>query len=411
MIWNGYDVTLYVGQLHLITFYRTENCFLMCALVFLGSFCVPYTNSLIKFYFITIIINAKYMGTTRHFSLVTTTPSQSIGLVYWVCVVLVLSLICVPFVDTRGEVIERFSNKHNLCILNDGTHTYLKPQAHHANKPTSAIDSQFPHQDLLWEVCGRCCRIPMEVTIILYWLRSYHQWQRYNQAVILPIGFFQGQLGTVSWCVYGKESISEDILEEADPLHSFVGRITKAANDCIPRATTIPKKSNPWFDEECQEALKARRALDERVEHSREFNEYREAKGSHDEVYTDGSKMNEKVGAAAVINLHCQNGETTCRQLSKRLPDNSTIFAVEATGISLALNYYQHMDPVHHDVVVYSDSMSCLQAIEGEDTKNPFICHIMNLLWSLSDKGTCVRLCWVPSHCGIDGNEKSGPTS
>ena len=132
------------------------------------------------------------------------------------------------------------------------------------------------------------------------------------------------------------------------------------------------------------------------------FNEYREAQGSHDEVYTDGSKMNEKVGAAAVINRHFQNGETTCRQLSKRLPDNSTIFAAEATAISLALNYYQHMDPV----VVYSDSMSRLQAIEGEDTENPFICHIMNLLWSLSDKGTCVRFCWVPSHCGIDGKER-----
>ena len=32
------------------------------------------------------------------------------------------------------------------------------------------------------------------------------------------------------------------------------------------------------------------------------FNEYHEAQGSHDEVYTDGSKMNERVGAAAVIN-------------------------------------------------------------------------------------------------------------
>ena len=136
------------------------------------------------------------------------------------------------------------------------------------------------------------------------------------------------------------------------------------------------------------------------------FNEYHEAQGSHDEVCTDGSKMNEKVGAAAVINRHFQNGETTSRQLSKRLPDNSTIFAAEATAISLALNYYQHMDPVHHDVIVYSDSMSCLQAIEGEDTENPFICHIMNLLWSLSDKGTRVRFCWVPSHCGIDGNER-----
>ena len=67
---------------------------------------------------------------------------------------------------------------------------------------------------------------------------------------------------------------------------------------------------------------------------------------------------------------------------------------------------FKHMGPVHHDVIVYPDSMSCLQAIEGEDTENPFICHIMNLLWSLSDKGTRVRFCWVPSHCGIDGNER-----
>ena len=118
------------------------------------------------------------------------------------------------------------------------------------------------------------------------------------------------------------------------------------------------------------------------------FNEFHEAQGSHDEVYTDGSKMNERVGAAEAINRLFQNGETTCRQLSKRLPVNSSIFAAEATAISLALNHYRHMGPVHHDVVVYSDSMSCLQAIEGEDTENPFICHIMNLLWSLSDKGT-----------------------
>ena len=92
-------------------------------------------------------------------------------------------------------------------------------------------------------------------------------------------------------------------------------------------------------------------------------------------------------------------------QLSKRLPNNSTIFAAEATAITLALDYYLYMDPVQHDVVVNSTSMSCLQVIESEDTKNPLICHIMNLLWALSDKGTHVCFCWVPSHCGIEGNE------
>ena len=133
------------------------------------------------------------------------------------------------------------------------------------------------------------------------------------------------------------------------------------------------------------------------------FREYRDAQGPHDEVYTDGSKIDKRVGAAAIINHHFQNGETTCRQLSKRLPNYSTIFAAEATAIILALNYYLHMDPVQHDVIIYS--MSCLQAIEGEDTGNPLICHIMNLLWALSDKGTSVRFCWVPTHCGIEGNE------
>ena len=89
----------------------------------------------------------------------------------------------------------------------------------------------------------------------------------------------------------------------------------------------------------------------------------------------------------------------------KRLPDNSTIFAAEGTAIQMALEYYSAMPAVQHDVVIFSDSMSCLQAIDGEDTEHPLICHVMNLLWRLHDKGTHVRFCWVPSHRGIDGNE------
>ena len=107
-----------------------------------------------------------------------------------------------------------------------------------------------------------------------------------------------------------------------------------------------------------------------------------------------------------VINRHSQNGETTCHQLSKRLPDHNTMFTDYVTAITLALDYYQHMGQVHHDLVVYSDSMFCLQAIKSEDTDNHFIYHIMNLLQSLTDKGTRVHFCWILSHCGIEGNER-----
>ena len=123
--------------------------------------------------------------------------------------------------------------------------------------------------------------------------------------------------------------------------------------------------------------------------------------GSHDEVYTGGSKNIR----AAVINHHLQNDETTSHQLSKRQPDNSTFFAAEATAISLALNYYRYMGHLHHNVVVYTDSM-CLQTIEVDGTENLFICHIMNLPWLLNDNVTHVRFCSIPSHCGIEGNER-----
>ena len=76
----------------------------------------------------------------------------------------------------------------------------------------------------------------------------------------------------------------------------------------------------------------------------------------------------------------------------------------EFNVVKLVLHF--SVTALHPDIVVYSDSMSCLQAIEGEDTENPFICHIMNLLWLLSDRVTRGRFCWIPSHCGIGGNER-----
>ena len=60
------------------------------------------------------------------------------------------------------------------------------------------------------------------------------------------------------------------------------------------------------------------------------FNYFREAQGSHDEVYTDGSKMNEKVGAAAVINSSTLTQCPVCRQLRVKTP-RTLSFAISWT--------------------------------------------------------------------------------
>ena len=95
-----------------------------------------------------------------------------------------------------------------------------------------------------------------------------------------------------------------------------------------------------------------------REEARAKFHEYHNALGPYD-VYTDGSKINERVGAAAVINRHFQNGETTCHQLSKILQNNSTIFAAEATAITLALDYFffpQNFFSHHSYIHIHFDS-------------------------------------------------------
>ena len=173
-------------------------------------------------------------------------------------------------VDTRGEVIERFTDKHNLCILNDGTHTYLKPQAQHVTNPTSAIDLTISTPELalrsVWEV-----------------LPDTHGSDHYPilTSILPSVAEIQPSCDS-SHLVFSRadlekfhdlclEKITEDILGEADPLNSFIKHIAQARNESIPRATTIPKKSNPWFDEECREALKARHTLDKRARQSREI--------------------------------------------------------------------------------------------------------------------------------------------
>ena len=133
------------------------------------------------------------------------------------------------------------------------------------------------------------------------------------------------------------------------------------------------------------------------------FNEFREAKGSHDEVYTDGSKMNESGGSCGHQppfpkwwdNLSPTVQKTSAPSLQLRLQPSVWHWTITNTWAQSITMWWSTLT-----------QCSCLQAIEGEDTENLLICHIMNLLWSLSDKGTRVRFCWAPSHCGNNGNEK-----
>lgn len=114
----------------------------------------------------------------------------------------------------------------------------------------------------------------------------------------------------------------------------------------------------------------------------------------HQAIFTDGSKDGVRTAAAAVILPHT---------LMQRLPDGSSIYSAELRAILLAIT---HIATCRHPdkYIIYSDSLSALQAIAGASTNNPLTAEILIQLHSLATLSSII-FCWVPSHVGIAGNE------
>ena len=112
------------------------------------------------------------------------------------------------------------------------------------------------------------------------------------------------------------------------------------------------------------------------------------------EVYTDGSKDGNRVGFAAYTPYGIRKGA---------LHGRSSIFTAEAHALLSALEW---MSASRLKVyIIFSDSKSCLQAINQYDPRNPVIQEIRQLISQLTQSEKEVVLCWLPSHIGIDGNE------
>jgi len=87
----------------------------------------------------------------------------------------------------------------------------------------------------------------------------------------------------------------------------------------------------------------------------------------------------------------------------QRLPNKSSVYSAELTAICLALEYIVQYCNSHF--VIFSDSLSSLQALQTRDFKNPLLCKVMQYYMDASQDGNDISFCWVPSHVGIWGNE------
>ena len=123
------------------------------------------------------------------------------------------------------------------------------------------------------------------------------------------------------------------------------------------------------------------------------FLEIKEKYHNYQHIYTDGSKTDDAVSAAAVTANRC---------LKEAHNKDSSIYSAELRAIELALNHISNSR--HNNFVVFSDSKSSLQALQNLWSNHPLVCRVLNLHSLLCRLNKNIVFCWLPSHVGIRGN-------
>lgn len=118
--------------------------------------------------------------------------------------------------------------------------------------------------------------------------------------------------------------------------------------------------------------------------------------------FTDASKLTNSGCTGAAV--YYQNSKIV---LQFKCPAQSSVFTGECVAILEACLFIEA-----HSInfgVIFTDSLSCLQALEQNPFKSklhsPILLQIKKSLLSCAENHKTVNLVWIPSHCGIIGNE------
>ena len=120
-------------------------------------------------------------------------------------------------------------------------------------------------------------------------------------------------------------------------------------------------------------------------------------------IYTDGSS--DPISNRTGFGVHI--AQPTRNTQSFRLPNNQSIFTAELMGMASALHNQQAKK--QNKILILTDSLSGLQALQNKNTKNrpKLINQILKSANNLTDAGKQIVFVWIPAHVGIYGNENA----
>ncbi|XP_063833265.1 uncharacterized protein LOC135082400 [Ostrinia nubilalis] len=118
-------------------------------------------------------------------------------------------------------------------------------------------------------------------------------------------------------------------------------------------------------------------------------------------IFTDGSKIEGKVGAA----LSWWNNEAEIRNSKLSLSAYCTVYQAELLAIWKASG--QILKGAEASYGLYSDSRAALETITNHDSLHPLAVETRKNLRTASTQGKAVSLFWVKAHAGLPGNERA----
>ncbi|GFN87432.1 RNA-directed DNA polymerase from mobile element jockey [Plakobranchus ocellatus] len=134
------------------------------------------------------------------------------------------------------------------------------------------------------------------------------------------------------------------------------------------------------------------------VAYQKEFFRIKEKCSNHYAVFTDSSKLEVNVAAAAYFSEHPDRSKAT------RLRDGLSFFSTELEGIALSLTEIKKLTKYHKNFVIYSDSLSALQAIQSKNFKVIDIRRLYNLIRKFLPY-VHISFVWIAAHVGIQLND------